>query len=246
MLKIILYCKDKAGFEKQKTAVSEAGFGDLELLFGNSEAKSREQLINENQNCWLLFLDHDCVPTEWARAECERLVSQSGNLRPIVFAGGYDNPEGASLLQLAHNKIANTWLEHSYSARQHTKVLLGGNFLICAVKKIDLPKEKFWGAEDKLLARELKSAGYELHLNEKLKVVHATNKSFSHFLKRAFVHGRHDAVYFGDEKGAKIFYWIQKTGFSDLRLVPLILLHFCIQKAAKTVQKVLPPSKQKR
>jgi len=238
MLKIIIFCSQSAEYEKQKAELVLKGFFDAEFVFGNSREKSREQLINENLNSWNLFLDHDCVPTCEAYAEVQRIIK----LPPLgeVFAGLYEDPPGATSLQSAHNAIANTWLEESYSENSGAGFLLGGIFLIYAIRPIKLPEKMFWGAEDKLLATHLKDAGFSLKLNRSLKAIHDTSKSFGHFIRRAALHGKNDALYFDQEKGgSKLSYWIQKTDFSNLRLMPLILLHFCIQKGAKAAQRVL-------
>ncbi|MCC2677712.1 MAG: hypothetical protein K0R29_288 [Pseudobdellovibrio sp.] len=243
MIKVIIYCENSESFSRQRSLITHEGFKDAEIIFGDSTLKTREQLINENLNSWILFLDHDCVPTAAAIKEIRKVTAKEFP-GPSVYAGLYENPLNATALQETHNAIANTWLEQSYVDPLGEAVVLGGIFLIFASVSVQTPPQKFWGAEDKLLAKHLKDAGYKLQLLKDMKAVHDTSKSFIHFVRRAILHGRNDAIYFADEGGSKASYWIQKTDFSDLRLTPLILLHFCIQKGAKAAQKVLRKSKQ--
>lgn len=242
MLKLILYCSQMSEFEKQKSILCNLGYEPGHLVFGNSKIKTREQIINENLNAWLLFLDHDCVPTAETKAVVDRIMASTEN-DPIAFAGVYSNPTHAGSLQRAHNFIANGWLESNlyYSAEP---ALLGGVFLIHTKTQVAPPEKKFWGAEDKYLALSLKNAGYKIQISKHIVVVHNTNKSLKHFVRRAILHGRHDAIYFDTSNNFKFSYWIRKIDFLDLRLVSLILLHFCIQKVAKIIQTILPKSKQ--
>ncbi len=243
MLKIILYCSQENEFENQKSLLRKNGFSEETLVFGNSNTKTREQLINENLNFWLLFLDHDCVPNSKTRSKILSIAKDSPN-KSAVYAGVYENPEKANSLQKAHNKIANTWVEQSYEGPGEEPCLLGGFFLIAATSPVPVPQVKFWGAEDKLLAQHLRKAGYQFHFSKELKAIHYTSKKFGHFVRRAFLHGRNDEIYFKKNESSRIFYWIRKIEFLDLRLMPLILLHFCIQKGAKAFQKALPKNKQ--
>jgi len=59
MIKVIIYCENSDVFNRQKTQMTSEGFKECEFIFGDSKLKTREQLINENLNCWLLFLDPD-------------------------------------------------------------------------------------------------------------------------------------------------------------------------------------------
>jgi len=243
MFKIIIYCDTLKDFQRQKGLLAGDCLIGADIIFGDSKLKTRELLINENLNSWLLFLDHDCLPTTAAVKEINK-VTASAEAGAVVYAGLYENPVNASALQEAHNLIANTWLEQSYLDPLGEALVLGGIFLIFSSVTVQIPPQKFWGAEDKLLAKHLKDAGYRMQLLKEMKVTHDTSKSFLHFLRRAVLHGRNDAIYFGKEGRSKVSYWIQKTDFSNLRLTPLVLLHFCIQKGAKAVQKVLRMNKR--
>jgi GT2 family glycosyltransferase len=243
MLKVLVYCSRQNHFEVQKKHLLESGFLNDEIIFADANSSTRESCINAHLNNWLLFLDHDCFVKPETKSLVLKWISQTEK-RPVVFAGRYSNPREACALQRAHNLIANTWLSHSHSSIAHVPLVLGGAFLVYAGHEVKVPEVKFWGGEDKLLAVHLNEKGYDFVLQNGFEVTHDTSPSLSHFLRRAYLHGKNDALYFSKENKVKTSYWIQKIDFSDVSSASLILLHFCIQRAAKWIQKALPMNKR--
>ena len=237
-----MFCSNVDIFLKKRDALIELNILVENVIFADSSVKSREQIIAENRQNWLLFLDHDCEITEEtlkiAKKISDSVSKDPQNKKSFLIAGMYKNPPGAGLLQRSHNFIANTWLLQAYKCQGQRPLLLGGIFMVFASNEswqADLTVR--WGAEDKLMAYHLRDAGFEFTLSEDLQVFHLTNASFKHFLKRAYLHGVNDILLISkNENRFKFSYWLREIGFANLPLVPLILLHFCIQKAAKQVQ----------
>lgn len=243
MLKVVVFTSSKFIYEERKLYLINSGIAADQILFADSKTHSRESIVNEFYGDWLLFIDHDCIPTDsalkWSAQFTEKIPKQD-----LLVAGRYLDPEKSNLLQRTHNFIANTWIEHSFEAVIANKNFLGGVFLIFSRQKITVP-ERFWGAEDKAMAFTLNKLGFEIIFSSELTVIHDTSREFTHFIKRAWLHGKNDAKYLvlNSEK-INFLYWIRKIDFLNLGLVFLLLLHFCIQRMAKLIQKVLQMSKQ--
>lgn len=184
-----------------------------------------------------------------------------------IGAGLYRNPLQATPLQRAHNLIANFWVQQSENKPK--KNFLGGLFLIYAdsgkfktaaqstssiMQQMTLQassrdsskassKKLFWGAEDKQLAYVLQSAGYHIQVQKELFVIHHTSNRWRHFFKRAWAHGVNDVDFIREnfkwQNPVNYFYWLQKIEMSDWPLIPLVALHFAIQKTAKLARTVL-------
>lgn len=197
-------------------------------------------MVTANPNKWLLFIDSDCE----LQAEVFHFIKNTTiELGPeIILAGLYLNPKPAFYFQKVQNWIANAWLRQSKN-----KNFLGGLFLIFSDHE-KKPTESqlqqhFWGGEDKWLAEVLQQIGYKISLEEKIVVVHHTSKLFSHFLKRAWLHGRNEVRYLDYRirfpNLITYRHWIQKIERSDWHLIPAIGAHFAIQKLAKLTQAFL-------
>lgn len=239
MFKIIIFSADEDTFLKKKYDLEKMAIRSENIIWCDSGKRNRIAFINDFVDQWLFFIDYDCVICQDVLDCIRKLISLSVNPSNLVFAGSYSNPIAASYFQKAHNFIANSWLEQSYSGKDY-KLILGGVFLIYSSQMIKNDEEiLFWGAEDKFLSHRLNELKFKMnHINE-LSVLHETNSSCWHFLRRAYLHGRNEVKYIKNNKN-KISYlfWIRKIGFVNLSLLPLVLLHFCIQKAAKLIQTV--------
>lgn len=237
--KIVVYAGAEDVFAARRAQLVRLGMEPEHVLWCDSGRRSRMAMLNRHPGEWLCFLDHDCRPdTELLSELARRAADTSGGKK--AFAGRYRNPEGAGYLQRTHNFIANTWLEESYQPGKKP-LLLGGIFMAFNPgTALPEPATLFWGAEDKQLAHELERAGFVLRLAENLLVEHGTAASWRHFFRRARLHGSNDARYLTD-RGDRVSYpfWIRKVGFANLSLLPLVVLHFCIQRAARSAQIIL-------
>lgn len=218
------------------------------IVFCDSQQMAREELFQIGE--WLIFLDADCFLSleglRFINLHCQ-IPSREMSL---LFAGRYVNPTPCTYLQRFHNLMANTWLEHSYYILKQPPMLLGGCFALYLGQNFEEknPKSSFWGAEDKLIALNLARAGVSLQYQPDLFVIHKTNSSWTHFFRKAWLHGTHDVLYCSDQPPVRVsyLYWIRKIGFSNLNLLPLILTHFFVQRAARLFQKALQKSKMYR
>ena len=245
LFKIVVFSTSAASFESKSRQLVKAGVEATSLIWGDSRRFSRAEVINQNRRQWLFFMDHDC---ELAPETLEVLRAQINAIsRPVnhVVSGTYQNPHGCTSLQSAHNFIANTWLEYSFQSENQAKLLLGGVFLIYCSEKIDNSEYPlFWGGEDKTLSYQLSGMGFHQSYNSELRVIHHTSSEIWHFLKRAYLHGKHEVKFVRDNKNRlNYLYWIRKIDFADLGLTFLVLLHFCIQKSALLFQTIRPGNK---
>lgn len=246
MFKIVIFTSDPAVFAERKAELAGLTVPAQNIIWCDSLKQTRAEFISHHVGIWMLFLDHDCfVNSETLRkiADLIREQPQPGN---IVFSGRYLNSEGAGYLQRGHNFIANTWLEQSYAFGSQNCLILGGVFLIHCLREPVFSKQgRFWGAEDKMLSYELNQQGFSIQFSEAFSVRHETTGSLKHFLKRAYLHGKNEVKYCRTNNN-KISYrfWIQKIGFANANLLPLILLHFCIQRAGLWFQKARQMSTQ--
>lgn len=246
MLKVVIFASDQSLFLNRKLELSNCSTIVNSILWCDSGALTRTSFINENLNTWLLFLDHDCILKQEVLEKIKTVLCKDPVPQDRVFSGLYLNSATASYMQKVHNFIANTWLEQSFSFDACNKLLLGGAFLIFNTKKIETDvNDLFWGAEDKLLSYELNSLGYQFVLLKEFRIIHDTSASLYHFIKRAWLHGINEVRYLKSENNKiNYLFWIRKIGFVNLHLLPLILLHFCIQKGALLIQRALPLNKQ--
>lgn len=243
MFKVVVFALDFSAFNKKKQELETLLAGAGTVLWCNSSCQTRGSIINEHTGSWLFFMDYDCIMGQKTLDCIKRLIAVETAPRNLVYSGLYENPHSPSYFQKVHNFIANTWLEQSYSTMGNNKLILGGVFLIYSTKKIkNFENILFWGAEDKALSYELNSLKYKMSYVKELSVQHNTSSSYKHFLKRAYLHGVNDVIYIqtGSNKDRINYqFWIRKIGFANLDLSPLVLLHFCIQKTAMLIQKVL-------
>lgn len=245
MFKIVIFTPDSAVFAERKAELLGLSVSVSNILWCDSLKYSRGEFIASHVGLWLLFLDHDCFINSATLVKIANLIREQGQVGDIVFSGRYLNSDGAGYFQRGHNFIANTWLEQSYAFGTQNCLILGGVFLIHCVRKPVFTQTRFWGAEDKMLSYELGQQGFSVQFSEAFSVRHETTGSLSHFLKRAYLHGKNEVKYFSTNNN-KISYrfWIQKIGFANANLLPLILLHFCIQRAGLWFQKVRQMSTQ--
>lgn len=256
MYKIVINALDESSFVKKKNELEELFIitdsrsnSELDsIIWCNSSSQTRVSVINNNIKTWLLFLDYDCYISLEVLDHMVQLMKETRENHDIVYAGSYINPIGVNYMQKAHNFIANTWFEQSYSVlefnklsyKPNYKLILGGVFLIHSTQKIaDYENTLFWGAEDKALSYALNVLNYQISYVKEFKVHHNTSGSLFHFFKRACLHGKNEVRYIKKNKNnTNYLFWIRRIGFANLNLMPLILLHFCIQRTAGLVQKV--------
>jgi hypothetical protein len=235
--KIVIYALKQDSFLRSEKEIRNCGFSG-ELLWCNSGLQTRSDLINEHLNTWLFFIDHDCQLHSSTLPQIENIIKNVTREIDCVFSGRYLNDKNASYLQRVHNFVANTWLEQSFEGSSLNPLLLGGVFLIFASRKTK-SHPLLWGAEDKLLAYQLKQENFDIKYCAQLQLLHGTARSFGHFVKRAWSHGVHEEIYFSSKTAPLNWsFWIRKLGSEDLRFLPAILLHFCIQRVARSVQKI--------
>ena len=240
--KVLIFTGEKEVFNQRQASVEFSGIEKENIIWADSSRYSRQHYINANLNQWLFFLDHDCHTDAETFSVLEKVMLAAPGSVSTAVAGRYENPVPSSLLQRAHNFIANGWLEHSF--QQGDGVLLGGIFLIYSTKIIEDSSVVFWGAEDKALSYQLKDQGFNLQFNPRLRVVHRTSRKFFHFLRRAWLHGTNEVRYLPKTRSrVNYLYWLGKVDLADLSLVPLIVLHFCIQKAGLLFQTIRPGNK---
>ena len=240
MFKIIIFASDHQSFLKNKNKIEAFKLKPESIIWCDSSVYSRSSVINANLNTWLLFMDHDCSISHETLDFITKQTKPSSLLQNMVYSGSYINQVKSSYLQKGHNFIANTWLEQSYSSSKYNKLVLGGIFLIYSTQKIiNFENFLYWGAEDKALAYELNSLNFLFIHARELTALHATSSAFSHFIRRAYLHGSNEIKYIKNNKNRiNYLFWFRKIGFVNLNLLPLVLLHFCIQKMAILIQKV--------
>lgn len=245
-LKVYIFAGENRTFQIRKSSAEFSEFRGLNVLWADSSVKSREYYINENIGEWLFFIDHDCHLDLSTLAVVKEIIVTAEISENLIFTGQYTDPSTPALLQRAHNFIANSWLEHAYI--EGNGALLGGVFLIRSNVKIDEPFEIFWGAEDKGLALKLKGLNFKFSHRKELRVIHHTSKSFGHFFRRAWLHGKNEIYLLPQTSnqssgGINCRFWIRKVDFADLLIMPLIALHFFVQRAGLLFQKCRPRNK---
>lgn len=230
----VIYASSEDSFLSLKSKLIQHGVGSI--AWCNSKVYSRSEFISQNENQWLLFLDHDCEVSSENLQLIEGLTASAPH-SSSVFAGIYADCDSSSYIQKVHNFIANTWLLQSYEMQQN-KLVLGGIFLVFAKDKLNVTEEKlFWGAEDKVLTYQFAQSGFAIKLLTDLKVKHLTSNSVKHFIRRAYLHGKNDIKYvLKDNNKISYLFWIRRIGFVNLNLLPLIVFHFCIQRSAELIQ----------
>jgi hypothetical protein len=238
-LNIVVYALDERTFLSTKRRLEQLSINEP-VIWCNAALFERAQIINQNLNTWLLFIDHDCELSIENLNIIRLIIAKNNNLINMVFAGLYADDKDSSYLQKGHNFIANNWLLQSYESSETESLILGGVFLVKAGQKINKHKDGiFWGAEDKALSYELAKSGLSISLLIDLKVLHKTANTWKHFFKRAYAHGKNNIRYIQvDRNKINYLFWIRKIGFANLYFVPLIVGHFCVQKWAELVQKV--------
>ena len=232
----VVYASDEASYLMSRDGLKAIGIDTV--VWCDARKYSRIDVINQNLNTWLLFLDHDCSLS----AESFRLIQQVAERNPghsVVFAGVYSNLKNSSYLQRVHNFIANSWLQQSYAQPKQNKLVLGGAFLAFAMHEIKIDHKIFWGAEDKFLSYQFSNMNFKINLLNEFSVLHNTSRSIKHFVRRAYLHGKNDIMYISEDKNKiNYLFWIRKIGFANLNLLPLITCHFCIQRSAELIQKI--------
>lgn len=257
MFKTAVYASSDESFLKTLAQLELIGLSKDSVFFADSRRFTRLDLINQNVGQWLLFIDHDCVLSGDVKEQIVQLLPRYRDAGGVVIAGLYENSVPATRLQRTHNWIANAWLEFSYPSRARSAarlteigepaiqpvqpLILGGCFLVRTERVIEgvLPQD-MWGAEDKLLAQILKQNRLNFYFHPEIKMKHNTTSRWSHFLRRAWLHGKNDIDYGITISGRRRYSeWLRKIASADFDLTALILLHFCIQKTARQVQQIL-------
>ncbi len=245
MFKIVIFAQTIETFLDRKLALEQLTLGSVSVIWCDSSRECRGALIGKYEREWLLFLDHDCNIDQGIVDSIKKIISKVGSVENRIYTGIYLNPEPCSYFQRGHNFIANTWLSQSYEDAECNKLLLGGAFLIYSKERLRYSHQFiFWGVEDKVLSYELNDRGFVFDRLPELRVLHNTNDSIWHFVRRAFLHGRNEVKYLNINKN-KINYqfWIRRIDSEGSNLWPLILLHFCIQRAGVSIQRVLQLNK---
>lgn len=247
MFKIVIFTSDSAVFSERKAELIGLTVPAANILWCDSLKESRGEFIRRHVGLWLLFLDHDCFVSPETLKKVAALIRENSQPKDIVFSGRYNNSESAGYLQRGHNFIANTWLEQSYAIDSQNSLILGGVFLVhCSKEPVFTQIGRFWGAEDKMLSYELNRQGFAVQFSDAFSVRHETTGTLKHFVMRAYLHGKNEVKYFSTNNN-KINYrfWIRKIGFANASLLPLILLHFCIQRAGLWSQRVRQMNRQR-
>lgn len=237
MIKVFVYSSSSSKFRNNIVS----SFKNVDIIFCNSNKITREEAIYSNPNQWILFVDDDCVVDDDLIKKAKELIQQAPQYTDVVYSGTYKNSKDASYIQRAHNFIANLWCAASYSNNSAYPFILGGIFLVHATKRDYslIFSERFWGAEDKLMSINLKNNGFLILKAENFEVIHSTNSSFSHFIRRAWLHGVNEVKYLEKHKNTRSYqFLIGNIGVVNMYFAPLILLHFFVQRIAMQFQKV--------
>lgn len=246
-MKYVIFSHTPAEFESQQAHLMSLGVSKSQITFCDSRQVARQAAFLHRE--WLMFLDADCFLTANSIQYLEKEIKNKLPQSSCCMAGQYLDPEGASYLQKVHNFIANTWLQHSYFASGRTPMLLGGCFAIYFSEKFPANDSLtlFWGAEDRYLALELLKAEVTLAHQPLISAIHRTNGQWAHLLRKAWLHGINEVKYCSEEdQRISVLFWIRKIGFSNLNLLPAILIHFCVQKGAMLFQRVRQMNKKYR
>ncbi len=133
----------------------------------------------------VLFLDADCeLPNADYFSQLHALFERNPLLD--VVGGNYLNPKNANSIARSYNQLCNFWTHIGEGQN-----LLGGVFCIRKASLKTWPVQaNFWGGEDTLLFRELKTQGVKLEANTSISVIHHDHGSFLKLIRRAWIHGR--------------------------------------------------------
>lgn len=237
---VVVVAQSLESFQNSVTSLLNLGFESEQVIWCNPSQKSRLDIIHQYRKQWLCFLDHDCRLSKTIISVLNRTISSSISGHQVVYAGRYVDSDRCGYLQKTHNFIANTWCDHSFFVTAKVRFFLGGAFLIW--NDTDFSKEKFenfWGAEDKYLAYVLQEKNFSTVQLEGFHVEHLTSGALGHFVRRAYLHGLNEKKnpYLRKEKINYLF-WLRQFDFSNLHLLPPTLLHFCIQKVGRLIQKI--------
>lgn len=244
-----VFAQTESSYELVRSDLVNWGISLHQIKWCNPSRQSRYGFIQEHQNQWLCFLDHDCrLKGDSLQVLADIVSSEKSTVKGVVYSGYYVNPSKASYLQKAHNLIANTWVEHSFRPESKTRFFLGGAFIVKSDNELpDLDfykKDDFWGAEDKYLSYLLQDNGFKINSLSNFTLEHSTTSSWYHFIRRAFLHGRNESKLSQyPHENVSYDFWLRRVGVSGLYLWPAILLHFCIQRVARLTQKAPQKSK---
>jgi|SRR3989338_3979019 len=223
---------------------------DVEMKYCQS-TENRMHYLKKNTG-WVIFIDSDCyISSEVFKLMCQRIQSQQW-VKSHVYTGTYMDPEDTSYLQKVHNFIANTWLRSHFQFSQSEKTLLGGAFaMYCDPQRLEKIESGalFWGGEDSFLARQLVQNQYEIQFDSDFVVTHATQKTWSHFLRRAFKQGQNSNFSRGRSSRKSIEnskYWFSELAKLNRGLVPAVLLHFLVLWLGRGFQKIRPRNNLRR
>ncbi len=241
--KICVFAADFHSFEKRRLQIEAEIDQFIIVEWCPSAERNRLSQLSLQPNSWIFFIDADCRVSKSIADYINRRIPDLEKSR--ILAGHYVNPVEASYLQRVQNLIANAWLQERLIYRKKP-ALLGGAFLIHSDLQFQFKTNedslRFWGAEDKWIAKNLVSKGYQIIYDPNLVVLHETSSRFSHFIKRAWFHGLNDVSFlkerFKFQFPTAYFYWIRKIEKLDWHLIPAIVLHFLIQKTAKLIHSI--------
>ncbi len=250
-LVVVIYAHDEASYVRKQFALKRS-HPDLDnIIWCDSRNTNRLEVLYTFADSWVLFLDYDCEPAKDFFKTISKIIFAGAPLKKTVFAGSYLNPAPATYLQRSHNFTANQWLKQSFgpidSLAADVKVnapnILGGVFLTSpgAFPSIQLHQQNpiFWGAEDLWLAQRLHSQNIDILETSGLAVIHHTTKTMRHFIKRAWLQGVNHAKFIKPSSTsvkAKYGFWLRHLAGPPLVFAPAILVHFCIQKLAQSIQ----------
>lgn len=199
-----------------------------EILILQDAPPRRLEGFRRAQGEWVLFLDEDVVlpDSEWLRRLSD-FLTESASL--IVVGGSYRRDRG-SYGSRAYNFICDNWLRAGFAHETaqglvESQNLLGGVFALNkTIPPYSLAENlpPFWGGEDTLLFRHLRSQGVPAYYCPSMDVWHFGSSSLKHFLSRAFVQGQHRHKY-----GLKTQkpHWSKAFRAKDLVYIPLLILH---------------------
>lgn len=238
---VVVVAQNDESFQGCVRHLSDLGFSNDKVIWCNPATESRLDIIQNYKNTWLCFLDHDCRLNQNTIDTLNNLIEEAASDVKAVYAGQYTNSLKSGYLQKAHNFIANGWMAHSFDQPRHVRFFLGGAFLIRSEGDFsEYAFENFWGAEDKYLAYVLQEKGFSVLKSEGFLVEHNTSSKFIHFVRRAYLHGLNEKKNkFHRKEKISYWFWLRRFDSSNLYLLPPVVFHFCIQKAARLMRKVL-------
>ena len=187
---------------------------NLDLIISSKPstiAKSRTQMAKKCTGDWIVFIDSDIILNKEYFPTLEKIIP-SLKKNTVAIAGGIDINlstkygfwEGYADMRVYYNGVLDSKYNFdpfsiTKSLRSNlkkfsgceTKYLQGYNHVIkrSFLKKISYYDVKFWSAEDREMACNIRSKGFSIQLFPELAALHNYNFSLRDIIRRKRIHG---------------------------------------------------------